>query len=391
MASTDDDPGAPAPRFVNPDAPVSGAPRPSFVKPGGERIFTPAASAPGEGPLFVQPGAPGEGPVFVQPGAPGATQGGPVFVQPGGPQGGPVFVKPDSEGEPLDAEHPWPWWLGPVAVVVAIFGIVPAQLGLAAMIAAIQGGGGTAIIEDNTHWFGLLQDVAWIGIVLVLPYLVVKYLRPEQLGMSMSRATFGRSIGVLVAAAVAFYVLAALYSAALGLTEDQNTLLSDTGFGDSVLKDAIFALLFTVAAPVAEELLFRGLLFRTLRDGLSRRGPRFGVWGGAIISGVLFGGIHFGGGQDDFLPVLMLLGIVLALAYHWSGTIYVPIAIHAFNNAMATGFNSDPKADWIYGLIFGGPILALGLTYLLSRFIRRVFPSERPTPAEPPSGIPATL
>ena len=373
MPTADDDPQAPAPRFVKPD---------DATQPGSSTPW-PGPSGDPSAPVFVNPDTPRPGdprPVFVPPG--GQPDGGPAFVKPGGPTG--------PTGRSLDGDRPWPWWLGLVAFVLAVFGIVPAQLGLAALISAIQGGSGVDIVQENTHWFGLMQDVAWIAIVLLLPFLVVKHLRPEQLGIKADRAMARRAIGVLFASAFAFYALAAAYSAVLGLSEDQNTLLQDTGFGDSVLKDALLAVLFTVAAPVAEELLFRGLLFRTLRDGLSRRGPRFGMWMGAILSGLIFGGLHIGGGQDAFVPVLMLLGIVLALAYHWSGTIYVPIAIHAFNNAVATGLNSDPKADWIYGLIIAGPILALLVTFLLARFIRRVFPAEpRARPGEPPAGPPA--
>ncbi|MDO9356594.1 MAG: CPBP family glutamic-type intramembrane protease [Solirubrobacteraceae bacterium] len=374
-------PGGPI--FVNPDQQQAAAgAAPQFVKHDGTAV--------GQGPQV--------GDVFSQNGR--QQPGGPIFVAPGGQPiggaqgvpGGPMFVQAPKGPSPVDVDRPWAWWLGPVAFLVAIFGIVPAQLALAGAIAAASGESGsmTTIVDDYAAWFGVLQDVCWIGIVLLLPYLIVKHLRPEQLGIR--KAPIGRALLVAGGAVVSFFVFAAIYSAALGLKDTDNTMLQDTGFGDGVGKDIVFALLFTVAAPVAEELLFRGLLFRTLRDGLSSKwGARGGLAGGAIISGLIFGGVHLGGGQDDFLPVLMLLGIVLALAYHWSGSIYVPIAIHAANNALATGANSDPAADWIYGLIAAGPLIALGVTYLLGRFISRVFPPEPKNPAPRPAEQPATL
>ncbi len=380
-------PGQGAPVFVNPDRPAPGQVPPQFVKPDG----TPAGG--GQGPRSVQP-HPG-GPVFVQPGG-GPPVGAGIPGIPGGQPGyapvagGPIFVHPDPQPSPVDSDRPWRWWLGPLGILVALFGIVPAQIALVVAIKASEGGSETDIVERYAHWFGLMQDVCWVAIVVLLPFLVVKHLRPEQLGLR--RAPLGRSIGVLLAAVVVFYVFAALYASALGLEENDNTMLQDTGFGDAILKDVVFALLFTVAAPVAEELLFRGLLFRTLRDGLtSKWGPRGGLAGGAIISGLVFGGVHLGGGQDDFLPVLMLLGIVLALAYHWSGSLYVPIAIHAVNNAMATGFNSDPAADWIYGLIAIGPVIALLTAYGIGQGIKRVFPPVPKDSARMPAEEHATL
>ncbi len=369
------------PLFVNPDdlAAQQYAP-PTFVKADG----TPVQSTPPGQQFQAAPGAP----VFVQPGGvPGALPASPSaapagYEVAGGAPGGPVFVTREPEHVALSDDRPWPWWLGPLAFAIAFASVMILGIGLAIVVGATGGDLDTAF-DDNQQFLGLAQDVLWIAVVMLVPFVAVRYLRPEQLGLV--RQPVGRSAGVLVACMVAFYVLAAAYSAALGLTEDSNTLLQDTGFGDSVSSDVLFALLFTVAAPVAEELLFRGLLFRTLRDGImGRLGRRWGVALGALLSGVIFGGIHIGGGQDDFLPVLMMLGVLLALAYQWSGTLYVPVVLHSVNNALATGANSDPAADWIYGLIALGPVLSVATLWLLTRFIRSVFPQELPDPPAPP-------
>lgn len=366
-------PAAPSqgpPLFVNPDAITAQqyAP-PTFVKAGG----VPIQPAPQPQPY----GAP-------QPDAPVA----PGYTVVGGTPGGPVFVAKPHEPIVVDEDRPWGWWVGPLAVFVAFAAVIFLGIFIAAGVALSGGGDAQDVLTDNEHWLGVGQDILWIAVVLLVPFIAVRHLTPEQLGLR--RQPFWRSVGVLAGCMVVFYVVAGAYSAALGLDENSNQLLEDTGFGDSVGRDIVFALLFTVAAPVAEELLFRGLLFKSLRDAfVARMGRRGGVALGAVLSGVIFGGIHVGGGQDKFLPVLMALGILLALAYEWSGTLYVPVIIHSINNAVATGFNSDPAADWIYGLIAIGPLLAIATFWLLSRFVRSVFPQERPEPPLPPAAPPA--
>ncbi len=367
------------PIFVNPDdLAAQGYAPPTFVKHDGTPVAPaapPQAPAPGT-PTFVLPGQP--------PPAPHQQQPAPGYTVAGGTPGGPVFVKKDEPDISLDSERPWRWWLGPVAVAVAFAAVMVLGIFLAIVVEA-GGGDTTQSFKDNEHWLGLAQDFLWVGVVLLVPFMAVRYLQPEQLGLK--RQPFWKCVGIGVICMIGFYAVAAGYSAALGLDEDSNTLLQDTGFGDTVGRDVIYALLFTVAAPVAEELLFRGLLFRTLRDGfMSKMGKRGAVAAGAVVSGVIFGGIHVGGGQNDFLPVLMALGILLALAYQWSGTLYVPVTIHAINNAIATGANSDPAADWIYVLIGIGPLLSIGTYWLLTRFIRGVFPQEPPEVPLPPAG-----
>ncbi len=46
-----------------------------------------------------------------------------------------------------------------------------------------------------------------------------------------------------------------------------------------------FALLVAVLAPIAEEIFFRGMIFRALKNGM-------GLWPAAIVSGLLFGAMH---------------------------------------------------------------------------------------------------
>jgi membrane protease YdiL (CAAX protease family) len=73
------------------------------------------------------------------------------------------------------------------------------------------------------------------------------------------------------------------------------------------------------AAPVVEEIVFRGLLFGALA-------PRLGVLASALITAILFGAAH---GDPILFPTLAALGFVAALAYAATGNLWVSITLHA--------------------------------------------------------------
>jgi membrane protease YdiL (CAAX protease family) len=84
----------------------------------------------------------------------------------------------------------------------------------------------------------------------------------------------------------------------------------------------LVAMLLIVAAPIAEETFFRGFLFSTLR-------ARWGVFWAALASGLVFGAIHLNLG---LLIPFTLIGMLLAYAYAFSGSLWTSILGHlAFN------------------------------------------------------------
>lgn len=89
-----------------------------------------------------------------------------------------------------------------------------------------------------------------------------------------------------------------------------------------------FAVALTVASgivPFVEEAFFRGFLFPSLAR-------RFGLIIGIVISSALFGAAHLSG--QTFLP-LSFFGVVLALLYSATGSIYPGIMLHSVNNSIA--------------------------------------------------------
>ena len=81
-------------------------------------------------------------------------------------------------------------------------------------------------------------------------------------------------------------------------------------------------------APICEEFLFRGYIFTALRNWR-------GTLPAAILTGLLFGGVHAGSAPAlDLLP-LAALGFGLCLLYRYTGSLYPCIAAHSLNNCVA--------------------------------------------------------
>lgn len=79
-----------------------------------------------------------------------------------------------------------------------------------------------------------------------------------------------------------------------------------------------------VVAPIAEEILFRGVLYRTVRMcGF----PKIALWSTAL----LFALVH--GSAPAFLP-LTALAIIFTLLYNNTGTLVAPIFAHSLFNAV---------------------------------------------------------
>ncbi len=92
----------------------------------------------------------------------------------------------------------------------------------------------------------------------------------------------------------------------------------------SWVQRAALALVTILLAPIAEEILFRGILYQ----GIKQAGfPRVALWGTSL----LFAGVHMN--LPTFLP-LFALALVLALLYERTNNLLAPITAHSCFNAM---------------------------------------------------------
>lgn len=92
--------------------------------------------------------------------------------------------------------------------------------------------------------------------------------------------------------------------------------------------NAIFMLLLVgFLAPFAEELLFRGVLYTFLRE-------RWGIWVGVLVSSLIFGVMH---GNLAVGVTGFLLGIVAALVFEYSKSLWPAVIVHVINNSLKVG------------------------------------------------------
>ena len=133
--------------------------------------------------------------------------------------------------------------------------------------------------------------------------------------------------GVWIAALVWTKVLSGIEG--FGLIEDleqQDLVTLFQGGGDPVAI-GLLVIAAVVLAPIVEELIFRGCLYRFLKSQTT-------LLPAQIASGILFSIIHWN--LLSFLP-LVLVGIFLARVYEKTGSILVAIWFHAFFNAFSLG------------------------------------------------------
>jgi membrane protease YdiL (CAAX protease family) len=124
-----------------------------------------------------------------------------------------------------------------------------------------------------------------------------------------------------MAAAVGAYLLFAIvYVAIIGEPKQKDIA---EGFGAVPIQ----VLLIVIAAPISEEVCFRGMLF----GGLRERMPRIAA---ALLSGAIFGALHALTGISA-VPPLIAFGFILALLYEATGSIVPGILLHMLNNAVA--------------------------------------------------------
>lgn len=109
------------------------------------------------------------------------------------------------------------------------------------------------------------------------------------------------------------------------------TVADPTG-GLSYTETGIFGLVIVIAsscvvAPLAEEILYRGVLHRSLSN-------RMGVLAAAVISSVVFASLHF---YDIYgLASVATFGFICALTYQSTGSLLNVIALHMLYNASIT-------------------------------------------------------
>ena len=273
---------------------------------------------------------------------------------------------PEGIERPPPPERPdWKPWTAWVALVGAFGGALIGAL-IVGVIGALAGADFAHPPPAVNISATVVQDIAFVGAALLFASMAGTP-RPEQFGLR--RTSFWPAVGWIAIAFVGFYVVTLVWVSILGASPDDTKLPDELGVKDSTAAMLAVAFLVSVVAPVAEEFFFRGFFFTALRGWK-------GLWPAAILTGLVFGGIHIGSAEAVFLAPLAFFGFALCLLYHRTGSLYPCMALHCLNNSLAFGVSQH--WGWETVLLFVCALSVISLGALLVR--------ARWTPAPAPAG-----
>lgn len=233
---------------------------------------------------------------------------------------------------------------------VVIFGVMTG-MGLAIGVLL---GGSSATAEPATETVemgvsGLLVQMA----IMVIPLVGLVWACRGGRSWSQVRQdvglTSGRGVvrevgyGVLtwcaaVPLAAVGFVIAFILSALTGQSVSDATHPIQEAIADGGLAVRVALLvLAAVFAPLVEEIVFRGVLYRHLRERLAGLGHFASFMVAALASSALFAAIHPQG--IVFAPILAGLGVAFCIARELRGSLIAPMVAHGINNALIVGLN----------------------------------------------------
>jgi uncharacterized protein len=249
----------------------------------------------------------------------------PVPARPELPEG--VWRPEPPPPSPRDALPRWPLW-APFMAMLGVFVFLGVLLSVADPLGLETGPDAPPGVNIGATY---VQDLALIASALVLARLLDPPATPRKFGLRLTPLL--PAAGWTIVSWFGFFAFTIAWSIALDIDE-QDDLPEELGVDESTAALVGAAILVCVLAPVAEELFFRGFCFTALRRTV-------GMLPAAALTGIIFGAIHLGGTDIEFIVPLMVFGFFLCLLYVWTESLLPCIALHALNNALALGVSQD--------------------------------------------------
>jgi membrane protease YdiL (CAAX protease family) len=238
---------------------------------------------------------------------------------------GPESLIPDSSAPAQDAEPPVgaTWSL----LEVLLVGLI--AIGLLSILVTVIGG--LVGDPDRALVFSALATGLAFGAATLVWVLALHREQFPALGLTSGRpwrdVAYGLVVGVALYALLIFVVaplLLFLASLVFGEVVPPNQAELLLPPRPDEVEASVAAVGAVVAAPLGEELFFRGLLFRSLRR-------RFRFWVSAVVSAAAFGLVHV---LPLLIPLMFVVGIALAYVFERRGSLLASIAAHAAFNVI---------------------------------------------------------
>jgi membrane protease YdiL (CAAX protease family) len=268
-----------------------------------------------------------------------------------------TYAPPDPpevpEGIEVRRVPPWRPWSSVLALVAGLGGALVGGIAvyLVATIAGADLGNPPASVDISAT---VLQDFAFVTAAIVFASMVTRP-RPWHFGLRATR--LWPAVGYVVGGYFVFLGIAAVWSSALNLHE-KDDVVNQLGADSSTVALVAVTIIVCVIAPMAEEFFFRGYFFGALRNWR-------GVWPAAVITGIVFGGIHAGSAPIGFLVPLAFFGFLLCLVYDRTRSLYPCMALHCINNSIAFGVGEN--WDWQIPFVLAGALAVITAAMLSVR------------------------
>jgi len=120
-------------------------------------------------------------------------------------------------------------------------------------------------------------------------------------------------------------------------------------------------LIAVVAAPLIEEILFRGIVFRSIRKVIPG-------WVPIILSAAMFGAYHMNMVQAVYAT---FMGIVAAIIYEKTNNLMYPILVHAANNLIGAIQSFIPSDAGVFTLNMVSLAMIIPMCLVIYRLLKR--------------------
>lgn len=231
------------------------------------------------------------------------------------------------------SKHPMKKRIG-LAALAIVWVVLSYALGTIAVIltVSLMTSLGVSLQAMSTNVLNfILTGATWMFTILILIIPFRKQLHTpkfrEEIGLT--RLPSWSDIGLALVAYVPYLILSVvLGSIVVALLPGFNPAeTQDVGFSEISSRFELFLAFFAlvIAAPIIEEIIFRGYLFSRLRR-------EFGMITGVVITSVVFGIVHL---QLNVGIDVFALSILLCILRIVTGSIWAGVILHMAKNALA--------------------------------------------------------
>ena len=212
----------------------------------------------------------------------------------------------------------------PLIIVAGVLTVFGASIVVAMVIALVAPN-----LDEETFEL-IVQAVFALALFAVPPLLIARGSNLLAAGTRLGLRGFklAQGLGWTLAAYGGFFVFLIAYG--LIVQPDPQQIIEEIEQQRETLKLVALGILVILAAPISEEVFFRGFLFGGLRGRMS-------FWPAAILSGLLFGLVHLPGGALQ-VPPLAVFGVLLAWLYERTGSLGPPIVMHMIQNTISFSY-----------------------------------------------------